>query len=150
MYSNYVHLIDLKSSGVDGGASVAGSWETRNLNTELSDTGNLCVLAANQFTLQAGTYRILASAPAFDAQYHKIRLYNITDGALELDGSSEWNKGANAQTISVLVGEFTIAASKTFELQHQVATSQAGNGHGLGNLWGDNIYAVVELWQETA
>ena len=149
MYSNYIHLIDQKGSGVDGGASVAGGWETRDLNVELSDAGNLCVLAANQFTLQAGTYRILASAPGYQSEPHQIRLYNITDIALELTGTTEFNKGNNAITQAVLTGRFTIAVPKTFELQHQVNTSRAGNGHGAGNAWGNNIYAVVELWRES-
>ena len=150
MYSNYIHLYDKKGSGVDGGGSVLGAWRTRDITDEVSDDGNLCTLAANQITLQPGTYRCFISAPAFVTVNHQARLYNITDAAMELLGASCWNRGAisKAQTISVINGRFTIAAQKTFEVQHQVEGNNVGDGWGIGNAWGDNIYTVVELWKE--
>ena len=150
LYDAYVYLHDLKGSGVDGGASVSGSWETRDITTEVEDTANICALAANQFTLQAGTYRILASAPNYQGGTHQIRLYNVTDGTLELLGASAWDGNiTGAQTKSLLNGRFTIAGAKVFEVQHRVAASQAANGHGIGLDWGNNIYTIVELWRET-
>ena len=151
MYSNYVYLVDRKASGVHGGNSTVGSWETRDITDEVEDDGNLCSLAANQFILQAGTYRCLISAPAFETSYHHARLYNITDGALELLGTTEWNDGSanDVETRSFIVGRFMIASPKVFEVQHRVNASKAGTGYGLGNAWGDNFYTLVELWQET-
>lgn len=149
MYTDYVHLHDKKGSGVDGGGAVLGAWRTRDLTDEVSDDGNLCTLAANQFTLEAGTYRCLISAPAHGT-FHQTRLYNITDAAMELLGTSCYNRASilKAQTMSTINGRFTIAAQKTFEVQHQVVSNQAGDGWGVGNSWGDNIYTVVELWKE--
>ena len=151
MYSGYVHLVDKKASGVDGGGSVLGAWRTRDLTDELADTEEICTLAANQFTLETGTYRCLISAPALQSDHHQARLYNITDGAMELLGAQGWNESAfdEAETHSFIFGRFTIAAQKTFEIQHRVTASRAGNGWGESNSWGDNIYTIVELWKET-
>ena len=151
MYESYIYLQDKKASGVDGGTSTSGSWETRDLTDEVVDTDNLCTLAANQFTLQPGTYRCLIFAPAYKSIMHQIRLYNITDAALEILGTSEWNADGvdRAQTRTFLKGRFTIAVQKTFEIQHQVGTSIPNLGHGVGNTWGDNIYTMAEFWKES-
>lgn len=151
MYSDYVHLVDKKGAGVDGGASVLGAWRTRDLTDELADTGGICTLAANQFALDAGTYRCLISAPVYRSQAHQIRLYNVTDAAEELLGTASWNNASllYAVTHSFIFGRFTIAAQKTFEIQYRVESSFAGDGLGRSIAWGDNIYTVVELWKES-
>ena len=151
MYSDYVHLVDKKNSGTDGGSATLGAWRTRDLTDELADTGGVCTLSSNQFTLDAGTYRCLISAPAYRSEHHQIRLYNDTDGAMELLGAQGWNENAfeEALTHSFIFGRFTIAAQKTFEVQYQLTQTQASNGLGLDNSWGDQIYTVVELWKET-
>jgi len=48
---NYILVQDTKASGVGGGTFTAGSWQTRNLNLELSDSGNLCSISSNRLTL---------------------------------------------------------------------------------------------------
>ena len=45
-----VILEDQKASGTTGGTSVATSWNTRTLNTEVYDPSGLCTLTANKFT----------------------------------------------------------------------------------------------------
>ena len=60
----YIKLSDVKSAGTAGGTFTSGSWQTRTLNTEDSDTGGNCSLSSNQFTLDAGTYEINARASA--------------------------------------------------------------------------------------
>ena len=151
MYSDYIYLYDKKASTTAGGGSTSGAWRTRVLTDEVEDTGNDCSLSSNQFTLQSGTYRCLISAPALKSDQHQIRLYNISDTALELLGTSCWNDAANfeAETRSFIHGKFTIAASKIFEVQYRVGTSQAGNGLGGPSNWGDGIFTTVELWKET-
>ena len=150
LYEDYIYLYDKKGVGVAGGNSVSGAWRTRDLTDEVEDTGNLCTLAANQFTLDTGTYRCLISAPALRSDQHQSRLYNITDGAMELLGTSCWNNSGSfeATTHSFIRGKFTIAAQKTFEVQHRVQSSQAGNGWGGPSSWSDGIFTTVELWKE--
>lgn len=150
LYDAYVYLYDLKASGVQGGTATAGSWFTRDITTEVEDTANICTLAANQFTLDAGTYKALISVPAHKTNDMQARLYNITDAAMELLGTSEWivNTGIGGTGRSIISGRFTIAAQKTFEVQQRVETTAATDGRGTGNAWGNNIYTMIELWRE--
>lgn len=139
-----LHIQDQKASGTDGGTATAGSWQTRTLNTEVTD-GIGSTLSSNQFTLPAGTYHVRASAPAFSCSQHQIRLQNITDAATTLLGTSECtNPGAgDGVSRSEIDGTFTIAAGKTFELQHRVAATKASNGYGIATAWGTEIYANI-------
>lgn len=139
-----LHLQDQKSSGTDGGTATSGSWQTRTLNTEVTDSIG-STLSSNQFTLPAGTYHIRASAPAFSCSQHQIRLQNITDTATTLTGTSECtNAGAgDGVSRSEIDAVFTIAGTKTFELQHRVASTKATNGYGIGTGWGTEVYANI-------
>jgi len=148
-----VILEDRKSSGTAGGAFNNGAWRTRDLTDEVADNGNVCTLAANQFTLLSGTYYIRAVAPAYRVDLHQCRLYNITDGGVQQDQNGNDVLGGNAvsdsttgtQTDSILISRFVIAAQKTFELQHRCSTTRAGNGQGRPVSWGNEIYSRVEL-----
>ena len=86
---DYIKLSDTKTAGTDGGTFTSGAWYTRTLNTEDVDTGNHCSLTSNQFTLDAGTYRIKARSAAYDVNAHIAKLYNITDAADEIIGTNE-------------------------------------------------------------
>lgn len=138
---------DEKTSGTDGGSSTSGSWQTRDLNTEVSDSGGHATLASNQVTLAAGTYEISAFAPAFYSGTHQARWQNITDATTEILGqNAQCVANTNATTTPAIVqGQFTIASSKTFELQHRVNASRASNGYGVSHGWGTEIYSVVVL-----
>lgn len=145
----YIKLSDVKSSGTHGGTFTQGSYQTRALNTEDSDTGNHCSLSSNQFTLDAGTYRILASAPAFDTDTHKVKLYNITDTADEIIGTSGAASSANnGFDVAFVAGEFTITSAKAFEIQHRCNTTKTTQGFGIAAAYGeDEVYTIVELWK---
>ena len=69
----FLHLQDQKTSGTEGGNFTSGAWNTRTLNTEVTDTIG-STLSSNQFTLPAGTYYIEASAPAYSVGRHLSRL----------------------------------------------------------------------------
>jgi hypothetical protein len=156
--NDYIHIRDEKAQNTGGGASVAGAWTTRVLNTEVSDDGGHCSLAANQFTLAAGTYRISASAPAWCADPHQAILYNITTSTTMLVGTpAHCSPGSivNIVTRSFISGQFNIAGpgTETFEIQHRVGTAYA-NGFGRacnftlpGGAAGTEVYTVVELWK---
>lgn len=139
-----LHIQDQRSSGTNGGAATTGSWETRTLNTEVTDDIG-STLSSNQFTLPAGKYLIRASAPAFSCSQHQIRLQNITDATTALLGTVECtNPGAgDGISRSELNGVLTIAATKTFEIQHRVAATKATNGYGIASSWGTEIYTEV-------
>lgn len=145
----YVKLTDTKATTTDGGTATSGSWQTRALNTEDSDTGSVCTLSSNQFTLPAGTYRVQASAPAYSVDTHQLRIRNITDSTTDLVGlnAHSYSTG-NSSCAAHVSGEITIASAKTFELQHRFQTTHATNGLGTANSFGENeVYAVVEIWK---
>tara|TARA_B110001469_G_scaffold16675_1_gene16893 strand:+ start:59 stop:568 length:510 start_codon:yes stop_codon:yes gene_type:complete len=125
-------IADVKAYNGHGGASLSGVWQVRALNTELDDPSNIVTIASNQFTLQAGTYLVEWSAPAYSADRHSTKLYNATDAITEADGTSSYNTPAAAiQTISTGSGVVTITSAKAFEIQHYIQTAKALNGLGV-------------------
>jgi hypothetical protein len=138
-----VVLSDVKAQNTSGGTFTSGAWRTRTLNTEDYDPNNWCTLASNQFTLVAGTWEIYASAPAAEVNAHKARLQNITDGTTTIVGTSEYVSSSytNVNTRSIIVGAFTIAATKTFEIQHYTLTTSS-----VGFGWQSNIPSTSEVY----
>ena len=138
-----------QAQNTSGGTFTSGAWRTRTLNVEASDADNHASLSASQITLDAGTYRLRASAPAFAVGAHQARWQNVSDGTTTLIGTTEFaDTSAQAQTRSIVAGRFTISASKTFELQHQCATTRSSDGFGAAANFGTECYAEVELWRE--
>lgn len=147
---DYVCIQDQKAANTDGGAFTSGAWQTRDLNTEVADTGSNSALASNQITLQPGTYRCRISAPAFAVNEHKARLRNVTDGTTLLVGTSEFAyTGSFTTNRSLIEGRFTLAAAKVLEVQHRGGATQVTNGFGAKTNFGEpEIYTSVELWKE--
>lgn len=131
---NSVWVKDIKASGNAGGSFAPGAWRTRVLNTLENPSGVSWIsLNSNQFTLQPGTYEIIAKAPAYRVAYHIARLRNITDEATVMFGTGGYAvETLNVQTDSVIMGSFTITAQKTFEIQHSTATAEGQAGAGFG------------------
>ena len=147
--SSYIQVRDEQTQNTAGGTFTQGSWQTRVLNTEVTDVGGYCSLASNQITLTAGTYRIYASAPAFSVNRHQLRLQNVTDATTVLIGTSSHapTSGAMESGPAEIRGIFTIGASKALELQHQCQATKATNGLGVEANFTTEVYAVVELWK---
>lgn len=145
----HIILQDQKASATDGGGATAGSWEYRDLNTEVRDLNGNCSVSNNQFTLDAGTYFIRWSCPHYATNQSKSKLRNATDGADVALSTSMYalSSGGNVRTDGHAV--FTIAASKTFEIQQYVASTYATNGKGVSTNNGTEIYTTVELWKIT-
>lgn len=145
----YVKVSDEKTSGTDGGSFTAGAWRTRDINTENDDDQNICAISTNQITLSKGTYYCEIKTPAYLSRRHKSRLYNVTDAATLLLGSSEYSQDL-ASTSSIIKGRFTIDSTKDIEIQHQCQTSISGNGFGASSGFGVNeIYTIAALWRIT-
>lgn len=140
-------LTDVKPNGTDGGTSVSTTYVTRALNTLNDPNGIVTSLASNQFTLPAGQYHIEASAPAYVATNHRIRLRNITDSATAILGTSEYTASTmNVMSRSFISDTITIGSSKTFEIQHYVQTGNGGNGLGVRvNSSEQEIYTTVKI-----
>lgn len=151
---DYILIRHEVAAGTNGGACTAGTFVTRQLNIEVVDTGNHATLAANQVTLLPGTYRILASAPAYRTDGHIVKWRNVTDATDVIIGTNAIAESAlgtmNDSNRSWVSGRFTIATTKVFELQHFCVTSSGTTdfGAGIATSGTIDVYAVVELWRE--
>lgn len=126
-----LHVRDEKSSGTNGGGSTAGSWQVRTLNTVVLNEISGASLSSNTVTLPAGTYEVYGRSPSAGGDQHKVKLRNTTDSTDTLIGSSMSSATTNT-TDSVVIGKFTIAGTKDFQLQYYCAVSSAVIGLGLG------------------
>lgn len=153
--SKFLHIQERLASGTSAGSATSGSWQTRTLNTELvDDIGS--TLSSNTFTLPAGTYIFMSSAPAQNCGRHQTRLFNVTDAVTQPNtaGSDMYGTSESASTStsttsrSHITGEFTIAGTKTFRLEHRVVTSRATDGYGEAAGFGvGEIFADVKVWK---
>lgn len=145
---DYIHIREEQTAGTNGGTFTNGSWQTRVLNTEVSDAGGHATLASNQITLAAGTYIIRAWAYAGAVGHHQARFQNVTDGTTAVLGlSCQSTAAANSGNLAVVVGRFIIASSKTFEMQHQCQTALSSVGFGVASNFSGTteVYTTIEL-----
>lgn len=167
------HAQDQKANTTTGDALTSGTWNTRTLNTEFTDDLGI-TLAANAFTLAAGTYEVKCEAVTYFAgssenggNQHvesKIRLRNTTDGSSPIIGNgmkyrANDDGGGNRQSqelcvVNTMAGRFTIAGSKTFELQNWVASNMTSTAlaasirGGVAISSGEvEVYADLKIWK---
>src|SRR5574343_252382 len=151
--NKYAILTHRVSTGVDGPAAAAGSWETRVINSEDYDPDSIVSIASNRFTLaDAGDYRVdYEDIYVGVGYYHRSRLYNYSDSAY-VDYSESMVgavDGTNAYTFAVTRGTvfFTIAASKAFELRsYNSYAGMYGEASGMGI---DEIYVRIVITKLT-
>lgn len=145
----YVMVQDRKTQNTAGGTFTSGADRTRDLNTEVEDTHSIASLASNQITLPVGTYRIHAIVPSHEVDRHQALLYNVTDAAELLRGSSAVSGAADASDCpSFIVGRFTLTGTKALEIRHRCQTTHATNGLGLEANFSTEIYTSVQIWKE--
>jgi len=143
----YVIYRDTKAATTSGGTFTAGAWRTRTLNETQSSSGTSFSRSTDTFTLTAGTYKIYAIAPAYSVNRHKAVLYNVTDAAIEILGQSTSAHEASAVTTnSVIKGMFTIAETKSFQIQHRCTVGAGTAGFGLESSSGEKeVYTTVYI-----
>jgi hypothetical protein len=148
--SQLLHVRDEKSSGTAGGTFTSGAWQTRTLNTSVTNEISGASLSSNQITLPSGTYYIQSTSPVGmeNSGYHKAKLRNITDSSDTIIGTSEFGFVYDGGSRSFVNGRFTISAQKTFELQHRCANTMTTNGFGTpSGLSVVEVYADVQIWK---
>jgi hypothetical protein len=147
--SALLHVRDEKSAGTDGGTFTSGSWQTRTLNTSLTNEISGASLSSNQIILPTGTYYINAQAPAYKVNFHKLKLRNITDSSDTLIGYQMFTWDGDENTCnSGVTGRFTISAQKTFEIQHRCSATNSTTGFGRGyNFSVVEVYTDVQIWK---
>lgn len=141
------YLKDIKASGVAAGAAIAATQNVRVLNNKVDPDGIIPSFGSNQFSLNAGTYKIQVSAPAYGVNTHQIRLRNITDANDALVGNSSFAANAyGGMSHSMLMGVIQLNATKTFEIWHYTQTGVSVNGLGTAVGSGANeVYTQVEI-----
>jgi len=144
--------VDEKSAGTDGGGSSVGV-QSRDLNTERWNTISGASLngGTGEFTLPAGTFLIEASAACLGGSSHRIRLYNVTDAAIEELGTSEFSFATGPDTTRSFVrARVTLASSKAFRIDHDINSARASDGLGSAVSDGANneVYTTVLVTQE--
>lgn len=146
----YIKVREKQLEGVSAGTPGTIGYNKRLLNElEVNEVGAGVSLASNQITLPAGTYYYSASAPAYAANEHKLRLYSTDAGfsVLQIGQVASAELMALSTTIAVISGKFTLGSSKTLELQHWFgATYTNGFGRAIGG-GGIEVYATIEIWK---
>ena len=147
--SALLHVRDEKSAGTDGGSSSGGSVQTRDLNTVVTNEITGASLGSNQITLPSGTYYIEAYTHGYACNKHRLFLYNVTDSSYTILGSTGYARTSNAhQTITKVVGRFTIAAQKVFDLRQYFGSTQSGSGFGVSeNASRTEYYTNAQIWK---
>ena len=152
--SPYVFVADAKANDSGGGGTfTSGAWRTRTINTELIDTDSLSSISSNQITLAAGTWVFQIRCPAHGVSAHRARLWNISDGA-EVIRSGIYVAALSTPvggSVAVIVGRMVLAASKTFEVQHECEVTAATSGFGadaqdLADV-GTEYYTIAEFFR---
>lgn len=139
-----LHVQNQQASGTNGGTFTSGAWQTRVLNTVLTNLITGASLASNQITLPSGTYRIIAFGATNACDRHQMRWQNTSDGTTTITGLSSVSSGTlYSSGLADVVGVFTISSSKIFELQHRCQSTRATEGFGLPGSWGTEVYADV-------
>ncbi len=145
------HVVDEKTLGTDGGTSVAGIWNQRDLNATRTNEISGASLSSNQIILPAGTYYLEANAPSRLSNRQRLRLRNITDGNTQagMIGSDVYSVTTDSIAINALLhGRFTITATKTFQLQHFTEAGETTFGLGVAtNNVEPEVYADVRIWK---
>ena len=149
-----LHVREAQSSGVSSTISFAGSisvWNTRALNTTMTNEITGATLASNQISLPAGTYFVMASGifgrASLGNAASQLRIRNVTDTTTLVVGMSIWpsNGGLILNTEVPACGRFTLAGTKTIEVQ-QVSTA-TGSG-GIASSCGESeVYCDALFWK---
>lgn len=135
---SFAVIEDQKAQNTAGGASVATTWTTRDLNTIVVDADSILnPLSSNTFKPVAGTYRIHLEAPFLSNSgavntIIRLRLQNTTDGTTVAIGSNFYiGQSMTAGQTALLDHQFTTDGTKYFALQYYATQARAGNGLGL-------------------
>jgi len=137
-----------QSSGTNGGTATSGSFLKIGLNTTVVNGITSCTLTSGVISLPAGTYTVEASNPFAGVNDCKIKLRNTTDATDEIIGTSGSQSGAAATQVirTSLLGVFTSAGTKNYELQYRVSSTLANYGLGINNSFSvAENYALITI-----
>lgn len=133
-----LHLQHKTSSGGNGGGSVSGTWETRNINYELENSivNASSDIANSRFTLAQGVYMIDFEQQFYLTGVTHSRLQSITGDAVTINSTTGHggSSGATSFTLGISGRVVHLTQETTFELQYLCANDRATNGLGVGTI----------------
>jgi len=152
LFSGYAIIADQKANTTAGGTFSAGAWQTRDLQTEVSNVDGIVSIATNAFTLAAGSYLIQWRAPTYYVSGNQTRLYDVTGTAAVQQGSSEFSNGGDTND-SIGSARVTVAASpgtNVYRIEHYCGNTRATDGFGEAASTGSvEIYTLVTIYKES-
>lgn len=134
------------ASGTNSETYTASSYQTVNLNTEVSDADSIVTLATKQFTPVSGTYRVDAFALLNDnggTGSYKVRIRNVTAGTTAIVGSN--GISGNISMANVLRADGVLTANGTDAYELQVYTTRATDAITAASSGESEVYARVIL-----
>ena len=144
-FSDMAIFNETQASGTFGGTFTSGSFIKRTLNTTVVNNIAGCSLSSSVITLPAGTFYVNAISPANNVNKQKTKLRNTTDSTDELIGNSNYGN-ADVGMPSIVVGVFTIAAPKNFELQARCGATQTTYGLGEAASFSiSEVYSIIQI-----
>jgi len=137
------HVADEKVAGTNGSTISVGSFGAHDFNT-VKQALSGASLAANQVTLDAGTWFSLIYVAGRNGDRYKSRLRNITDTSTIISGSTMFGGGAAdaGSMFSFIAGSFVLAATKTLEIQHRADGNLTFTSSNYGEVenYGDAMF----------
>jgi hypothetical protein len=107
---------------------------------------NGATLASSQITgLPAGTYYFEAMQTFYSVNTFQIKLRNVTDAADILFGFSNRSISGSITVPVMLSGRFTLAGTKTIELDYHSSGSGGVLGQSCG--LGTEVYGDLKIWK---
>lgn len=141
----FMHVRGQFAANTPGGTSTGGAFNTRTLNTVVTNTIPGATLGSNIVTLLPGTYYIEAEAPETGSNGTKLSLYNNTDSVDLLVGISQ---GAGSGILARCTGQITLAATKGIIMRQWFNSGVATNGLGSPvNSGQAEVYASMKIWK---
>lgn len=140
-------IYDQKPLGTAGGASVATTWTTREINTIHDDPYDLVVngdLTGNTFTVDPGTYQIDVLSSYHSSYKTRTRLYDVTNAAVVGYSISTY---VFNQTLVNLYQSERITPHKRTTYRIEYYTEQAKpDGLGIATSLGNyEIYTILNI-----
>ena len=139
---------ETQASSTQGGTPTANAWTKSVLNTTNVNNISGVSIAASVITLPAGTYLCTFARPAVECTQLRARLQNTSDATTAVLGQNAYiGNGVGAQIIGIGEGVFTIAGTKSFELQYYLRNVKATDGLGVGlNVGGiSEVYSQINI-----
>jgi hypothetical protein len=146
-----IHLRNEQASNTAGGSTTASAWTKATINTEVVDTGGHCSISSSVITLAAGTYEFTAVQQFVAPNRVTLRFRNTTDSTNAVIGQANVLEPDPSYTQGIpayACGRFTIAGSKSFELQYYCTNAQATVGLGAPNAAGGLAEVYLDIWMK--